>query len=110
MNKICEGLEFNGVPHMDYQQIPEDHKDKAWYLYNSWTEDSEGVSLEDFLIVSREIDNEFIDLYAKQERCKHLMYDNMLQLSDEKLAWLQSISLKERAKVYAYSEEIEKND
>lgn len=38
------------------------------------------------------------------------MYDNMLQLSDDKLVWLQSLSLNERAKVYAYSEEIEKND
>ena len=63
---------------MENETIPEDLKDKAWYLYNSWTVDSEGVSLDDFLIVSREIDNEFIDLYAKRERCKHLMYDNML--------------------------------
>ena len=73
---------------MTYEDIPDDHKDKAWYLYNSWTEDEEGVSLDDFLIVSRELDNEFIDLYAEQERCKHLMYDNMLSLSDDKLAWL----------------------
>ena len=78
MSKINDGLEFNGIPHMDYENISDDHKDKAWYLYDSWSEDTEGVSLDDFLIVSRELDNEFIDLYAEQERCKHLMYDNML--------------------------------
>ena len=65
MSKIDESLEFNGVPHMAYEDIPSDHKEKLWYLYNSWSEETEGVSLEDFLIISRELDNEFINLYVE---------------------------------------------
>ena len=38
------------------------------------------------------------------------MYDNMLSLSDDKLAWLQSLPIKERAKLYAFNEKVEQSE
>ena len=48
---------LGGLPYLEFSDIPEETQEQTWALFNSFSEETDGVTLDDHILVVNELEN-----------------------------------------------------